>query len=158
MLKKILKGSDCAECRVCCVFDKSDMWEIPLIGAELYDYIRKNFPEQKLQKRMNSHVFDMEFEANGLSYCPMLGEKGCLLGDNKPFDCKIWPLRVMSVGENRVITASPVCETVSKLPIAAMSEFVAENADTIFKAAENQPDIVKPYIDGYPIFAVKTEG
>ena len=155
MLGAILKPSSCAECRVCCGFDENDKWEIPLIFSE----IRRRTEEKlgaALKKRGREYVFDMEFDGDKLVYCPALGENGCTLGELKPFDCRIWPFRVNLLGDTRVITVSPVCGAVSALPLKALSEFAAKDgfSQLLFKTADEHPDIVKPYISGYPIIAV----
>ena len=157
MLKKILSGESCAKCRVCCVFDRDDEWEIPLISRELADYIRENFEgEYSVKARKNSFVFDMKYDEDGLTRCPMLTQTGCRLGDSKPFDCKIWPLRVMRLDDMLAITLSPVCDCVSSLPLKQLSDFVNSGiGDAIYKAAEKMPDMIKEYIDGYPILAVR---
>ena len=108
-------------------------------------------------KRGNCYVFDVDFDSNGLAYCPMLTENGCILGDNKPFDCKIWPFRVNDLNGTLVITLSPVCEAVSALPLDKLTDFVNSDrfAEKLFSEAANNPDMVKPYIKGYPILAAK---
>ncbi len=158
MLKEILNPSSCAECRVCCGFDESDKWEIPLIFSEL----RKKIEEKLgviLQKRGSEFVFDMEFDGDKVVYCPAAGENGCILGDLKPFDCLVWPFRVNSLGDQRVITVSPVCGTVSELPLKTLSEFIQKDgfAQKLFQTAREHPDMVKPYIEGYPILAVEPD-
>lgn len=157
MLKKILNPASCGECRVCCGFDESDKWEIPLIFDELREFIAQHYPDVKLIARGGEYVFDMRFNGGEVAYCPMLTENGCALGDNKPFDCRIWPFRVNSLDGRRVITVSPVCGEVSALPLKALCDFV--NADgfakRLFEAAKAHPDMVKPYISGYPIVAVE---
>ena len=157
MLKKILSPKSCAQCRLCCGFDKTDLWEIPVVSAETADYIRSNvggdyflFPKGK------SFVFGMDFGEDGIAWCPMLTDKGCRLGDNKPFDCRVWPLRVMRLENMLAVVISPVCETTSQLSLAKLMEFVNGGmAKTIFDEAERNPDIVKDYIEGYPILAIK---
>lgn len=157
MLKKILQPVSCGKCRICCGFDESDKWEIPLVFSELKDYIEKNYPEAKLTPRGNEHVFDMQFNGKEVIFCPMLTETGCKLGDNKPFDCRIWPFRVNDLNGTKVITVSPVCETVSGLSLKALTEFVSADgfADMLFSEAKKHPDMVKPYINGYPIVAAE---
>lgn len=156
MLSKILKKGSCAACRVCCGFDESDKWEIPLIFREFRDEIEKKLGVT-LEPRGDEYVFGMEFDGERVVYCPAAGENGCTLGKLKPFDCLIWPFRVNSLGEHRVITVSPVCREVSSLPLAALTEFVHKNgfAETLFHTAHEHPDIVKPYIADYPILAVE---
>ncbi|MDE6724894.1 MAG: hypothetical protein K2J79_04740, partial [Ruminiclostridium sp.] len=86
--------------------------------------------------------------------CPLLTEKGCALGENKPFDCRIWPFRVMKKGNLLLLTLSPVCNSVSSLSVAKVSEFVPEIAPKILEEVKRNPEMVKEYIEGYPIFAV----
>ena len=153
MLGKILSKSTCAECRVCCSFDSYDLWETPVLSEAT-----KNLAEDKIDgvrfvtKGEKSYLFRMEDPDNdGLYFCPALTETGCALGDEKPFDCKIWPYRIMRLGDRRVITLSPVCESVAALPMAKLLAFAEEIAPTIFSYADENPDIVKDYIDGHPI-------
>lgn len=156
MLKSILSPASCAACRVCCGFDENDKWEIPLFFTET----RENVEEKlgvKLKPRGNEFVLDMTFDGDNVVYCPAKGENGCILGELKPFDCLIWPFRVNSLGEDRVITVSPVCETVSELPLKTLMEFLKKDgfAQKLFQTASEHPDMVKPYIGGYPILAVE---
>ncbi len=157
MLKKILQPQSCGKCRICCGFDESDKWEIPLVFDELRDHIRENYPDIKLTQRGNEYVFDMQFNGDEVIFCPMLTETGCRLGDKKPFDCRIWPFRVNDLDGKRVITVSPVCDTVSQLPLKALCDFVNADgfAEMLFSEAKAHPDMVKPYISGYPILAVQ---
>ncbi len=156
MLSKILKSESCAKCRVCCGFVEEDKWEIPLIFGEFREKIEEKLGIA-LAPRGGEYVFDMKFDGDKLIYCPAASEHGCTLGELKPFDCLIWPFRVNSLGDIRVITVSPVCGSVSDLPLKTLSEFVSADgfADKLFKTARDHADIVKPYIGGYPIVAVE---
>ncbi len=157
MLKKILDPQSCGKCRICCGFDESDKWEIPLVFDELKQFIEKEYPDMKLVSRGGEYVFDMQFDGDKVIYCPALTEKGCMLGDNKPFDCRIWPFRVNDLNGMKVITVSPVCGEVSALPLKALTEFVQTDgfAEMLFQTAKAHPDMVKPYINGYPVVAVE---
>lgn len=158
MLKKILSPRTCANCRVCCGFDNGDIWETPILTEELVEYIKENInPKQKFLKMGNSYLFDMSFaDGEELVFCPMLSETGCILGDKKPFDCKVWPYRVMRVGDKLAITISPVCEPLFSEPLEKLSSFACkEIADTMFAEAEKNPDIIKDYIADYPILKIK---
>jgi hypothetical protein len=156
MLKKILSCKACAQCRICCVFDDSDIWEAPLISDETKENILKINPTQEFQTNGSSRIMKMEKGENGLYFCPMLGENGCLLGDEKPFDCKIWPFRVMEFCGMKVITLSPVCPELFKKPIGELISFLEDGlAERIFEEAEKFPQMVKKYIPNYPILAVK---
>lgn len=156
MLKKILSQDTCGKCRICCGFIKEDVWEIPLVYAENRKDVENKLGVE-LIPRGNEYVFDMKFDNGNISYCPALCEHGCSLGELKPFDCAIWPFRVNSLDNLQVITVSPVCETVYSLPMKTLVDFVNADgfAEKLFSEAEKHPDIVKPYINGYPIVAVK---
>lgn len=156
MLSSILSPHSCAECRVCCGFTRGDVWEIPLIYGENSAEVTQMLGA-KLIPRGKEFVFDMDFSKGEISYCPALSENGCMLGNLKPFDCAVWPFRVNSVGGMRVITVSPVCETVYSLPLKKLAEFVRKDgfSQMLFDEADKHPDIVKPYIKGYPILDVE---
>ena len=153
MLSRILSHETCAKCRLCCTFVESDKWEIPLIFPELKDKLGG----AKLVPRGSEYVFDMAFDGDKIVMCPMAGENGCALGDEKPFDCRVWPFRVNDLAGRRVITVSPVCSAVFALPLETLVQFLNENgfADLLFSTARLHPDMVKPYMDGYPILAVE---
>lgn len=158
MLTEILSRKSCAECRVCCVFDESDAWEMPLITPELAEKLRKEYPDIKLKQAFENSsckVTAPEFDEKGLFTCPLLTERGCALGEDKPFDCSIWPFRVMRKGGLLLLTLSPVCESVSGLSVSKVCEFARKIAPKIFEEADKNPEMVKAYIEGYPIFAVR---
>lgn len=164
MLTKILSREACAGCRVCCGFDRDDVWEIPVISPETAAYIIDNIDKNaELEPFQDGYRFVMHFtDGEELSYCPMLTDKGCILGDKKPFDCRVWPFRVNRISDGILgITVSPVCETVSALPLSKLSAFLNEKydkrgslADIMLDYAKKHPYIIKPYIDDYPVLKI----
>lgn len=157
MLRKILKPEQCAKCRVCCGFVEDDRWEIPLLAGEDERSAAERLAPVEYVPGTKSCVYCMKFRDKEVVYCPALGENGCRLGNERPFDCRIWPFRVNDLNGTRVITLSPVCPEVSKLPLNELSEFVNSDgfADMLFRHAELYPESVKPYIVGYPILAAE---
>ena len=164
MLKKILSPKSCADCRVCCVFDREDIWEIPLLSEELISYIKENLDSDiKYEKQGDEYILLMSFnDGEELSYCPVLTETGCALGDKKPFDCRVWPFRVNRISDNLCgITVSPVCECVSSVSLKKLSDFLFDNsegeslADVMFSYVKKHPENIKQYIEKYPILAIK---
>ena len=144
MLSKILSKEECAKCRICCCFDSYDIWETPYISPTLASKILQEYaPKQEFIKKENHFLFKMD------------KEQSCILGDDKPFDCRIWPLRVMALNETKVITLSPVCPTMNEKSIKELTKTANELADQIFEYADENPEAVKPYLDGYPILVVE---
>lgn len=157
MLKNILSPQTCAECRICCGFDDDDIWETPVISDETKMLISSTKPETEFLPYRNSSLMKMlPADEDGIYPCPMLSVEGCILGSEKPFDCRIWPFRVMKLESSLVLTVSPVCPHVPETPLSELMKFVADGfAEKVFSEAERSPDIVKDYIPGYPILAVK---
>ena len=157
LLKKILSGKACAECRLCCIFDRYEVWETPVFTQEIRDRISKAVPSAKFIPKDGGYIFRVEeFGPDGLFTCPALTEKGCMLGDDKPFDCRIWPLMLMEKEGQIIIALSPICEKMSSRPPADIMELLSSGvADAIFRRAEEFPGAVRPYREGYQVLLRK---
>lgn len=157
MLSKLLSKEECAKCRICCSFDSTDLWETPVVSAKLRDRILDDYPEMRFVEKGESYLFRMDKEPDeDLYYCSVLDrKKGCVLGDEKPFDCRIWPFRVMEFNGQWVITLSPVCPVMIKKPLDEVSALAKELAPIIFAEADKNPDIVKKYLPNYPILVTE---
>lgn len=153
MLKNILSPSSCAECRLCCIFDRYDVWETPVFTAEIRDRIIAARPGTEFVTKDGGYIFKVtEFNEEQLFSCPALTENGCMLGDDKPFDCRIWPYRIMEVGGRRAITIASICDEMYHRPLSQLVDFLKNGlADEIFAYADLHPEIVKPYYEGYPV-------
>lgn len=154
MITKLLSREECAKCRYCCCFDSYDLWETPVITQECHERILEEFkPDQKFLELDDHYLMKMDREPNeDLYYCPMLDhERGCIMGTEKPFDCRIWPFRIMDLYGTRVIVLSLVCPTVQKRPLCDIQAVAKELAPQIFAYADEHPYAVKKYIQGFPI-------
>lgn len=156
MLGKLLSRKECAECRICCCFDSSDIWETPVIDSITQEKIKNINPSQEFLNQGGSKLLKLEKEQGGdLYFCSVLDrENGCKLGNEKPFDCRIWPLRVLKLDGRLVIGLSPVCPAVAKKPIEQVSKTARELAPVIFEYAQKNPDIVKEYKPEYTVLVV----
>ncbi|MBR4361702.1 MAG: hypothetical protein IKP42_03030 [Ruminococcus sp.] len=159
MLKKILKGESCAACRLCCVFDRYDVWETPVFTAETCERIRDVKPDAQFVSKDGGFISRVtEFGDDGLFTCPALTPTGCMLGNDKPFDCRIWPYRIMEIGGRRAIAIASICPELYERPLSQLVGFLQEGlADTIFAYADAHPEIVKPYYEGYPVLLFERE-
>jgi hypothetical protein len=159
MLKEILDGKSCAECRLCCIFDESDVWETPVFTEEIRARITERCPGAKFVSKDGGYIFRVEkFDSDGLFRCPALTENGCFLGDDKPFDCRIWPYRIMDINGRRGITIASICDEMYNRPLSQLAGFLRKGlADKIFAYADEHPEIVKPYNDSYPILMLEKQ-
>ena len=169
MLGEILKKEDCASCRFCCSFRRCSLWETPVFTEENIEAIRNN---NKLDSAV-LNIFsskDNQYATYDLSDkyktndseeeapCPFLGENGCKLNaEEKPWDCKIWPLRVMKKADGKLVIAlTPTCPSVNKLDIENIKSFVQNKlADDLFEYAVNHPLLIKEYKEGFEILVSK---
>lgn len=80
--------------------------------------------------------------------CPFLKDgKGCQLSDElKPFDCKIWPIRIVKAEDGTLSLAlTPTCRAINKLDFENVKRFVNEELkEKILEFAEKNPQIIKP--------------
>ena len=109
MLGGLLSAQECAECRLCCAFEGYDLFETPTVTRETAQRIvNEKLPCQEFVRVGESYLMKMQCEPDrDLYYCPLLDrERGCIMGDGKPFECRIWPLLVMRRGERLVIALS----------------------------------------------------
>ena len=161
MLTKLLSRSTCADCRQCCIFDRYDVWDMPLLDTRTRRRVQALVPDAEyISKGRESWIFRVRtLNAHECFVCPLLDpDKGCMLGEEKPFDCRIWPFRIMETGGRQAITIAPICEAMMAQPIGVLLSFLKEElADTIFAYAEQHPDVVQPYDSLYPILMWKPQ-
>lgn len=152
MLSGLLEKEECKNCKYCCGFDKSDFWETPAFSEKAVEEIRKSKPETCFTKYGNIYKWTAgDFE--GIKECPALTENGCSLGDEeKPFECRIWPFRLMRLSDNSLcIAVSSDCRTMMEKPVGKIRNFLYDKLDPafLFGMAEKYPEIVKDYDGSY---------
>lgn len=155
MLQKILSQKTCAACQLCCQFDKTDIWELPVLPPETITAIQKIQPKTEFVTVKNEMTFAAPtLKENDLFSCPMLTECGCCLSEkDKPFDCKIWPFRLMKTDTGKiVITVSELCNGIKNLSDDDLRIFLQETlSEYCFSYAKTHPSHVKPLMEGYRI-------
>lgn len=85
--------------------------------------------------------------------------RGCVLSqEDKPFDCKIWPLRIMDKDGKKVIALTPTCPSINQQPLQVMEELVQSGlGQQIFEYAKGHPYIIKIYKEGFPVLMAEGE-
>lgn len=155
MLKNILSPETCRECRLCCVFDRTDIWELPVLSKENVCAAEKVCPGTAVTEKGSEYVFSApELQDEELFWCPVLSDRGCMLcREDMPFDCRIWPFRLMRDGDgNTVIAVSELCGGMADKTDEELREFLGGGlGDIIFSFGKEHPDHVKPFAGGYRV-------
>ncbi|MDD7417839.1 MAG: hypothetical protein SPI86_00170 [Treponemataceae bacterium] len=117
MLSKILSKEQCAQCKFCCSFRRQSLWESPFVPSCNY---KTQDPSEEIP-------------------CDYLDKKqGCTLSqEKKPFDCKIWPFRVMEDTDGIFITMATTCPALNNTPEETIVSFLSELKPIIQKNVEN---------------------
>ena len=163
MLKDVLSPDDCARCGFCCSFRRQSLHLTPLFAAETVAEIRRLHPEARFRTLPNSattidigdqyRTDDSEEEA----LCPF-NRKGCVLPPHlKPFDCKLWPFRLMKRGDGLVLALVPTCPRIDR-----ESPRFKATAEAVFRKAveyaKGHPEIAIEYREDYRIVFPALEG
>lgn len=166
MLSKILSKEECASCRFCCSFRRQSLWEVPVFSSENLEAIDKS--------GIDSHKTLKPFEKEGITYatydlsgnyltddseeetpCPFLDpKKGCVLSDEeKPWDCKIWPFRVVKEdGGVPFVALTPTCPGINKYPLSEIEEFADDEfKNNLLSYAKEHPYLIKEFRNGFHI-------
>ena len=154
MLSKILSKSHCASCKFCCSFKRESLWELPTFHISSLSEISKSFPDVVF-KKLSDDIFTLDFSHLYLTKnpseevpCPFLNKKkGCVLSDDlKPFDCKIWPFRIMKKDNNLGFAISKSCPSLQNFSFDELYKFFKENLlESVKKYISNNENSIKEY-------------
>ena len=157
MLEKILSAEDCARCEFCCSFRRQSLNLTPHFEKENIEKISRLYPETKFKTLPDGAVtIDLddkyvtdEVEEEALCY---FNRRGCILPEDlKPFDCKLWPFRLMKNGDSLSLALVPSCPWIRKddtLKLREVAAFVAKEAK---EYAKDHPEIIIEYRDDYTV-------
>ena len=164
MLGDVLKKEECAVCRFCCSFKRRSLWELPKLSLEFIkehetgcdgNPVNYTVYETPSGKWAVTDIRDayMTDDPEEEAACPFLdSEKGCALSqEEKPFDCKAWPLRYMKMPDgDKKVCLTPTCPSMNKADKQVLVELAASKwKETIREHAEKEPYTVMDYRDGY---------
>lgn len=150
MLEAILEKKTCAECRYCCVFDATDIWEMPLVDAAVREAVLAALPGTSFNPDGDDWRFAVNAPADGrLVNCPALTAHGCMLGSDAPFECRLWPMRVLVRDGRRVLALSPGCKALAALPISTVAAHARAIAPKVAAYVAAHPQMIHPWRDDY---------
>jgi hypothetical protein len=155
-LAHLITPKDCADCKLCCWFSNYEIWETPAIDDDLKAFISEKFPETRFTEHSGYSQFVLDplrTDSSGEFYaCPMLTETGCALGSDKPFECAVWPYRLMRLDGKFVISVSALCKPMMRNSLEKITDTLQDGLETaLINNAVKNPAMIKKYTDGYPI-------
>ena len=156
MLTEILTPTHCASCKLCCNFHRSSAWETPALDAELIYLLQED--GVPLEKRADgSTSFYLHFctdSEDEVANCPMLDTKsGCILPrEMRPFECRIWPLRLMRKSGRLIIGLYQGCPSLTNERKKRLVHFATgELLPRMLEHAKRYPHSVREYDEGYSV-------
>lgn len=156
MLTEIFTPADCAACKLCCNFHRSSAWETPALESELIYLLQEE--GVPLEKRSDgSTSFYLHFCSNSeneVADCPMLNcETGCTLPrELRPFECRIWPLRLMKQYSHLVIGLYKNCPALKGDSLERLTRFATtELLPALLDYAKKHPQSVREVNSAYSI-------
>lgn len=164
MLTHLFKPAICAECRLCCHFRPASVWETPF----LEDFVCEEMEARGVElcsRENGSRSFVLHFETDSpeeTANCPLLDPaKGCTIPrEQRPFECRVWPLRLMYDGEGRLCigcyrdcTALQDGEVWEQLKEYAKGELLPTMRDY----ASRFPQSIRPFNPAYAIIWQEAE-
>ena len=157
MLGELLSPSDCATCGYCCSFRKKSLNLTPHFAKETIDEITRLFPEARFKSLPDGIVtidLDDMYQTDDEDeevLCPF-NKTGCILPDHlKPFDCKLWPFRLMKNGADLSLALVPSCSYIKiddRQKLKTVAQKVAKEA---VGYAKDHPEIIIDFREDYQI-------
>lgn len=154
MLSKVFTSEACAKCRLCCNFCRASVWETPALDeAEAKELSARGAP---VVRRGEAWTIRLDFKddaADAVADCPLLDRaRGCTLdAGHRPFECRIWPLRLMRDEEGRVFVACyRNCPALDGGNWQRLVDLVkGELAGVLSERARNHPENIRPFHPAY---------
>ncbi len=156
MLTGIFSPNQCAQCKLCCNFHRSSAWETPALEpAQVFLMHELCVPLVERQDGTTSFFLDFRSEdSDEVANCPMLNpDTGCTLPrDERPFECRIWPVRVMRDSSTIVIGIYRACPAVSADCFEKLKRHTLDNLlPYILAYAKRNPRAVREFNTAYQI-------
>ncbi|MBQ7593135.1 MAG: hypothetical protein IJU48_02130 [Synergistaceae bacterium] len=160
MLRKVLSPSECAKCKFCCSHRRASLWETPRFDLTLLEKLKRKYPFAKFKVYGDYATMDLSGryktdDPEEEALCWFNEGKGCILGEDKFFECAIWPLSLMQKGSQLVIALAPNCKALSSKREEMQKLVDEELGEKMFVHAEKFPLSVKDYREDYYILKVK---
>ena len=157
MVGALLSKEDCAKCRFCCSFRRQSLWETPAFVNESLSELKKIYPEVRF-KTLPDNIVTLNFDGayqtdDSEEEAPCYFNKsGCILPEwLKPFDCKLWSLRIMRKDGKLYAAISLSCPAIKENTDEEIRTTAEGLSETMRNYAELHPEIIKEYRENYKV-------
>lgn len=158
-LEEILSPEDCAACEFCCSFRRQSLNLTPCFDEEKIGEICRLYPEARFKNLPNGAVtidLDDKYQTDDSKEEALchFNRRGCILPPHlKPFDCSLWPFRLMKdkEGDSLVLALVPTCPKIRKDDTGKFREAALDMAKESVQYAATHPEIIIEYRPDYQI-------
>lgn len=163
MLEEVLTPADCAKCKFCCSFRRESLKFTPHIAGENIEEIRQLFPEALFKTLpdgtitiyLDDNFLTQDSEEEVLCY---FNRDGCRLPTRlKPFECKLWPFRLMRKDDSLFLALATSCQRIERKDTARFGKAALEAAKEAVEYAKTHPEIIIEYSEDYQVLVSVSE-
>lgn len=156
MTEKILSAGECSRCQHCCIFESYELRLTPAVDDILAGRAKQLRPDVRFANVDGRRLFMMLPIGNDMFACPMLDrEKGCMLGEDKPPECDMFPFVLTECGGRRAVAVSSACPIMSERSLRQLEETARELSSQLFLLADKRPELVRRYEKGYTVLVTE---
>ncbi len=159
MLTSLLPPATCAACRLCCNFCPSSTWETPALEPELAERLEEaGMPlveREGAEGTPKAKTFRLEYATESpqeCALCPLLDVSlGCTLPrEERPFECRLWPLRLMQdEGGQLMLAYYAACPGLAAVSREQLLALVDSLRPALLAHAHRCPASVRPLHPNY---------
>ena len=145
--------NECCNCKQCCNFTVEDLWDLPKFTEEDMKIISIKYNNIVMQKQNTTYVPKIIVHSSEYKYCPFLVDDiGCILNENKPIDCALWPFYIMRQGNQLMLVQDLSCHVLRDITKKQVYENLRDKLSMIIKIYLLNPDYIQPYNNKFKIW------
>ena len=163
LLGNLLTPEDCAKCQFCCSFRRCSLWETPIFSPDEIDKLQSKYAGVKFKKvKDDAYMIDVDDryktdDSEEEVFCAFNKGKGCIMNEDKKFECSAWPFRVMRKDGELVIAYCKDCRVFAKKSLEEIQSVLDNGLDgKLADYAKKFPAYIRDYRENYRV--MKTLG
>ena len=158
IFSEIFNKNICKECKMCCKFGEDDLWDLPQFTCDEKNRLSLKHPNVKY-KLYNNMYIPITIVRSHHHVCPFLDETtGCIIQNEKPIDCALWPFYIMKIGEDLVLAQDLNCPAIENCTIEQIYKCLSKVFLDILDIYMANPEYIKEYKTDFRIWKRWKEG